>query len=265
MEVVRVGARSRRIGNAVSDLNLLVAFGAGVISFISPCVLPLLPGYLSLMSGYSVADLAAGRASSRRMLTVTALFVLGFMAVFVAAGALASGIGQFLARNQNLTATVAGWIVLAFGILMVLIALRPGLLSFLSRDRRLDVRPQRLGVWAPPVMGVAFGFAWTPCLGPVLGAILALASAQENVGQGVVLLTTYGLGLGIPFVLAGVGMARAFRTLSFLGRFLRPINVGSGLLLAAFGVLMITGGFNTVRSLVADFFYNTPFLSDLEF
>ncbi len=243
----------------MADVTLLVAFGAGIISFISPCVLPLLPGYLSLMSGYTVSELESGETSWRRMLRTTSLFVAGFTLVFLALGAGATSIGQFLNRNSGLTTRLAGWVVLAFGVLLVAISLSDsGLLARLTRERRLDVRPSRLGAWAPPVMGIAFGFAWTPCIGPVLGIILTTAAVQETLGRGMLLLFVYALGLGVPFVLAGVGLSRAFRAMRLIRRHLRPINVTSGLLLAGFGVIMITGQLSVISGWVTDLFINTP-------
>jgi len=138
-------------------LQLAVAFGGGLLAFLSPCVLPLLPGYLGLMSGYSVADLRAGEASRGRMLRATILFVLGFTAVFVASGALATSISTLLLQNQSVINRVAGTFVIVFGIVMIAMSFtNKGVFGFLSRERRMEVRPSRLGMWAPPVMGVAF-------------------------------------------------------------------------------------------------------------
>jgi len=229
----------------LSPVSLLAAFTFGALSFLSPCVLPLLPGYLSMMSGYSAADLGEGRASTRRMLRVTLLFVGGFTVVFVLLGAAATTVGRSLLRNQGAFATAAGWLVVAMGLFLAVTAIwTPRFLMPLMRERRVEVRPSRLGAWAPPLMGAAFGFGWTPCIGPTLGSILALtAVGQEGttVAAGMTLLAVFSLGLGLPFVLAGLGMGRAMRLFSRVRRFLRPITVVSGLLLAGFGVLMLTG------------------------
>jgi cytochrome c-type biogenesis protein len=226
----------------MADVGIGAAFLFGIISFVSPCVLPLLPGYLSLMSGYSVGDLEAGTASTARMAKVTGLFVLGFTVVFVLLGAAATSLGRFVLQYRLTATQVAGWLVVAFGVLIVVSAVSNSpFLAGLMRERRMEVRPSRLGAWAPVVMGLAFGFAWTPCIGPVLAAILTTAAVQETVGEGMVLLFSYAMGLGVPFVLAGMGMTKMLGAVRFLRRYLRPINVASGLLLAAFGVLMITG------------------------
>ncbi|NOY55062.1 MAG: cytochrome c biogenesis protein CcdA [Actinobacteria bacterium] len=239
----------------MADVGIITAFVFGIVSFLSPCVLPLLPGYLSLMSGYSVGDLQSGDASSTRMFRVTLTFVIGFTIIFVILGAAATSVGHFFLQHQRIALQVAGWIVIAFGLLIVVSAYSSSrYLGFLTRERRIDVKPSKLGGWAPLVMGLAFGFAWTPCIGPVLAAILAAAAVQETVGQGMILLLAYGLGLGVPFILSGVGLSKAFRAVGFLKRYLRPINVVSGLLLAGFGVLMITGKMAILSGWVQEIF-----------
>jgi cytochrome c-type biogenesis protein len=239
----------------MADVGILTAFVFGIVSFLSPCVLPLLPGYLSLMSGYSVGDLQGGTASSARMFRVTLVFVLGFTVIFVILGAAATSVGQFFLQHQRIALRVAGWIVIAFGAVIIVSAYSNSrYLGFLTRERRIDVKPSKLGGWAPLVMGLAFGFAWTPCIGPVLAAILAAAAVEDTVRQGMVLLFAYGLGLGVPFVLSGVGLSKAFRAVGFLKRYLRPINVVSGALLAGFGVLMITGKLAILSGWVQELF-----------
>ena len=233
--------------------STLSAFLFGALSFISPCVLPLLPGYLSLMSGYSVSDLQEGRAGTLRMLRATSLFVAGFTAVFMAAGAGATALGGFLVRNQRLTSLISGWLIILFGVIIVALAVSNSpRLAFLARERRLEVRPSRLGGWAPPVMGMAFGFGWTPCIGPVLGAILTLAASQETVGRGIWLLFIYSMGLGIPFVLAGIGLTKMYSGIRALHRYLLPINIASGLLMIGFGVLFVTGRITVLSGWISD-------------
>lgn len=242
-------------------LQIVIAFGAGIISFISPCVLPLLPGYLSMMSGYSADQIESGDVSMRRMTRVILLFILGFTLVFAALGAAASGLGQVLTRNIDALTRLAGLVIIVFGVLMVAMAVsNQGVLSVLNRDRRVDVRPSRLGQWAPPIMGAAFAFGWTPCIGPVLTVILATAATQETIGRGVLLLIAYSLGLGVPFLLAGLGLFK------FFGRVkphLRTINIVSGVLLSIFGLVMVTGNLGTISSWVSRVFLSVPFLEDL--
>ncbi|NQV07517.1 cytochrome c biogenesis protein CcdA [bacterium] len=225
-----------------SSVNIFAAFIFGMLSFLSPCVLPLLPGYLSMMSGYSAADFAEGQVSSLRMLRVTLLFVAGFTAVFVALGATATTLGKSLLRNQSTITIISGWVIVALGLFIAISALSNSkLLMPFMRERRVEVRPSRLGVFAPPVMGAAFGFGWTPCIGPTLGAILTLASSEATVWRGMFLLLVYSLGLGIPFILAGLGVNKLYGTMTWMRRHLKSITIASGLLLALFGFMMITG------------------------
>ena len=226
----------------IANVNVLAAFIFGILSFISPCVLPLLPGYLSMMSGYSAADLSEGKVSTARMLRVTLLFVAGFTLVFVALGATATTLGRSLLRNNSTITVVSGWVVIFMGLFVAVTAIwRPRSLMPFMRERRADVRPSRLGAFAPPVMGAAFGFAWTPCIGPTLGAILTVAATESTVKQGMVLLFVYSLGLGIPFVLAGIGITKLYGAFGWVKRHFVQISVASGLLLTGFGFLMITG------------------------
>lgn len=249
------------VGEAAYLVQLTIAFGAGVISFISPCVLPLLPGYLSMMSGYSAAQLEEGDVSNTRMTRVILLFILGFTVVFAALGAAATGFGQFLRQNLDAFTQISGLIIIAFGILMVAMAVsNRGFLAVASQERKVHVRPSRLGKWAPPVMGAAFGFGWTPCIGPVLTVILTTAASQDTLGQGVLLLIAYSLGLGVPFLLAGLGLFRFFGKLK---PYLRPINIASGVFLTLFGIVMVTNNLGTLSSWFVRVFDAVPFLRDL--
>lgn len=230
----------------------LSAFVFGALSFASPCVLPLLPGYLALMSGYSTAELQAGKASVLRMVRVTALFVAGFTLVFVALGAGATSVSGLLLRNRILVSKVAGSLIILFGLLILVMAFSSSpRLGFLYRERRLEVKPSRLGGWAPPLMGMAFGFGWTPCIGPVLAAILQLAAAQDTVGRGMMLLFLFSMGLGVPFIAAGVGVTKVYSGVRFLQRHLKWINAASGLLMVGFGVLFVTGRISDLSSLIS--------------
>jgi cytochrome c-type biogenesis protein len=249
------------VDSAAYIIQVLIAFGAGVISFLSPCVLPLLPGYLSMMSGYSAVQLEEGEVSTARMTRVILLFIAGFTVVFVALGAVATGLRTWLVQNLTTFTRLAGITVIVFGVLMMAMAVSDrGALAGLSRDRRFDVRPSRLGGWAPPVMGMAFGFAWTPCIGPVLTVILATASLQETLGKGVLLLLAYSLGLGVPFLLSGLGL---FKVFGHLKPYLRPINIASGALLTLFGVIMVTGNISTLSNWFSDLLLSIPLLRDL--
>lgn len=229
--------------------GLAVAFAAGMLSCLSPCVLPLMPGYLSLMSGVSTADLAvATRTDTRRLVRSTLLFVAGFTAVFVALGAGASTVGRLLGDHQRGLEQAAGALVVVMGLVIA------GVVSpaALQRERRLHVSPAGLGVLAPPLMGMAFAFGWTPCIGPVLAVVLSQAATQDTLGRGVALLVAYSLGLGVPFVAAGVAFGRLAGAFDWLRRHHRTINLVSGLLLAGFGVLLLTGRVTRMSSLLVD-------------
>lgn len=230
-----------------------VAFGGGIIAFVSPCVLPLLPGYLALMSGYSVAELQSGEASTRRMLRVTLLFVAGFTVVFVALGAGATSVSRFLIQNLQIATQIAGLVILGFGIVIIGMAFTTkGPFGFFQRERRMEVRPSRFGEAAPAAMGLAFGFGWTPCIGPILAGVLTIAATQDTVVRGMFLLLAFSLGLGVPFVLSGLGVNRALTTTKAMRRYLRPINITSGAIMAAFGLLMLIGGVDLLSRFFAD-------------
>jgi cytochrome c-type biogenesis protein len=213
----------------------LAAFLAGILSFLSPCVLPLVPGYVSLISGASVEEL---QSSERRMLRTVMLhsltFVLGFSVVFVTLGAVATGVGQIVNEYHSILSKIAGIVVIIFGLHLT------GLLKIkaLYADKRLhDVKGSASAVGSFAV-GFAFAFGWTPCIGPILATILVLAGAQETVWKGVVLLAVYSLGLAVPFLLTSLGVDRF---LAFYGRFrrhLHTVEVCSGVLLIAIGVLI---------------------------
>ena len=235
----------------MTELFAAVFFGA--VSFISPCVLPLLPGYISLISGYSIADLSEGRVDNRKVVIKTALFVAGFTAVFIALGAGATSVGSFLRSEQSLFRVVAGWVVFSLGVFVAVTAVwTPSFLMPAMKDRRVEVSPSKLGNFAPPVMGAAFAFGWTPCLGPFLGSVLTLASNSDTVGTGMLRLFFYSLGLGIPFLLTSLLLARAFSFFNGIKRHLTAITVGSGVLLALFGLLLVTNQLTVLSSWFTD-------------
>lgn len=225
----------------MGDTTLIAAVFAGAASFLSPCVLPLLPGYLSLMSGYSTRELAEGNVSMWRVARATLLFVLGFTVVFVILfGGAASSLGRLL--QGGIFTTLAGWVIIVMGLFIAATAVwTPDFLLPVMKDRRKDIRPSRFGAFAPPVMGMAFAFGWTPCIGPFLTAAIALGSDGETMGRGMLVLAFYSLGLGVPFLVSALLLAKTYALFDGIKRFLTPISVMSGLLLAGFGVLMVTG------------------------
>lgn len=249
------------ISESVFLLQALVAFGGGIISFASPCVLPLLPGYLAMMSGYTTTAVLEGEVSTRRMLAKIGLFIAGFTLVFAALGATATSLSAFIRSYLPDLTRAAGLVIIVVGLLIVAMAISErGPLGWLNRERRVDVRPSRLGAWAPPVMGMAFAFGWTPCIGPILTVVLATAATQDTVGRGIGLLVAYSLGLGVPFIIAGLGTVKAFGRLR---RWLKPINIASGLALAGFGLVMFTGHISRWSAWLSRAFIDIPFLEQL--
>ncbi|RPJ80985.1 MAG: cytochrome c biogenesis protein CcdA [Acidobacteria bacterium] len=257
----------------MSPLSLLVAFAAGVLSFISPCVLPLIPGYISFISGATldqmrgqtaamriaakdgggtaVVTAAPGTAGpSRRVLLTSLAFVAGFSLVFVAFGATASAVGQLLGSNKTKIAYVAGALLIVLGLHMMGVFR----IGFLDYEKRAQTSKRPSGFLGAGLVGVAFAFGWTPCIGPILGGILTIAGTQESVMQGVVLLGSYSLGLGVPFLLTAAAINKFFAAFTRIRKHYRAIEMVSGMLLIGIGLLML---FNRL-TLITNFL--TPYL-----
>ena len=226
----------------------LAAFLAGILSFLSPCVLPLVPGYVSLISGATVEDL---QSENRRMLGTIMLhsltFILGFSVVFIALGAVATSIGQLANEYHHILARIAGVIVIIFGLHLT------GLLKIkaLYADKRLHEVKGGASAWGSFAVGFAFAFGWTPCIGPILATILVFAGAQETLFKGVFLLAVYSLGLAVPFLLTSLGVDRF---LGFYGKFrrhLHTVEVVSGVLLIAVGVLIFMNNLKLLSGYLA--------------
>jgi cytochrome c-type biogenesis protein len=281
-------------------LGLLVAFGAGMLSFLSPCVLPLVPAYLSMVSGLTAAELTAlggdsppvdvpvavgsgvdGGGAERlahgsrttdgsvavavdgaeaspvapagpdaatlriqrsRLLRGILAFIAGFTVVFTILGASASSVGRLFLTHQHALEVVSGAVIVIFGAVLVAMAAGVTLPMALAGEKRFLVRPSVLGAWAPPVMGMAFAFAWTPCIGPVLGSVLALAAGTGGSAfGGIALLLAYSLGLGVPFLLSGLAFGRMTDLLARVKGRLRIVDLVGGIILVAFGLLLLTG------------------------
>jgi cytochrome c-type biogenesis protein len=220
------------------------AFAAGFVSFASPCVLPLVPGYLSFVSGVGFDDLGA---QTRRVTVATAGFVAGFAAMFVALGAGAAWFGDVLLTNRRTLEIVGGVFIALAGAVYVGLPLPRAFLA----ERRVELRRRPGGPIGASIAGVAFAAAWTPCVGPTLAAILALSAGGAEPAQGAVLLGVYALGLGIPFLLFGLAFTRALGLVAGLRRHWRLVTVGSGALLIAFGVLLATGELGQASSRLA--------------
>jgi cytochrome c-type biogenesis protein len=266
------------------EVSIFAAFLAGLVSFLSPCVLPLVPGYISMLSGIGVEQLKEGQGAPSSLLSSALAFVMGFSIVFITFGASASAVGSFLVRNRSLLAPVAGSLILLFGLHLVgwlvkisirtglavgglfiaagaLLVLRPGLggmtfrpmhffslslifllgptlTRWLNRDIHFRSLGGQPGIFSGFLMGFAFAFGWTPCIGPILAGVLAVAATRETIGQGVLLLTFYSAGLAIPFLVTALGIGRFLRFYQRFRRHLHTVEVFSGVLLLAVGALV---------------------------
>src|SRR5438309_8292919 len=240
--------RRRQAGTIklMSSLPLpIAAFVAGLISFLSPCVLPLVPGYLSLISGAGVEELKSPQAQLMRRVIVNAIaFILGFTVVFVALGAAATEIGQLLGIYKHRLARVAGVVIILFGLHLIGIFKIKALYTD-ARLHSLKGSSTPLGAF---VIGFAFAFGWTPCLGPILTAILTLASEQDTLVKGILLLAVYSLGLAVPFLLTSLLMERFLKFYSRFRSHMHALEVASGGLLIALGVLLVMGRFTLISS-----------------
>jgi cytochrome c-type biogenesis protein len=221
---------------------------AGVLSFLSPCVLPLVPSYLSFVTGMTVEDLQEND-EQRNVLLHAGLFVAGFSAVFLILGASASFLGAFFQAYEEWIARIGGVIIIVLGLhLMGVFRILP-----LLRERRVQLSDKPAGHLGTLAVGAAFGAGWTPCIGPVLGAILTLAGTQETVWSGVGLLAAYSAGLAVPFLLAAVALDRFLAAFQRFRRYIPVLEKGSGLLLVVLGLLLVTGSFTVLTGYLARF------------
>jgi cytochrome c-type biogenesis protein len=226
------------------DTTVVAAFAVGFVSFISPCVLPLVPGYLSAVSGVSVVELQNGERSRLKVLLPAIVFCLSFTVVFIALGMTATGLGSTLQDSRGTLDKVAGIVIIAMGVLFVLTPFVPKL----SREWRPDALISRAGSGGPLIAGAAFAFAWTPCVGPTLGSILTAAATQDTLGKGAVLLLFYSLGLAVPFMLTAVAFTRAWGAFRWLRDRYVLITAISGVVLITMGVLLLTGELTRLNS-----------------
>lgn len=217
---------------------MLVALFAGVLSFLSPCVLPIVPPYLAYMGGVRMNDLTEGDRSRAAILPAI-FFVLGLSTVFLLLGFTASALGTFFLRNQEVFTKVSGAIVIVFGLHFLGLFRIP----ILDREARIDAGDRGGSAFGAYVLGLAFAFGWTPCIGPQLGAILSLAASEASVARGTVLLGVYAAGLGIPFLLAAVFIQRSIGLMARLKRHMKLIERVMGVLLILVGVALMTGAF----------------------
>ena len=232
-------------------IELLIAFGAGLISFLSPCVLPLIPGYISFITGNSLNELLESKKINIRPLI---LFTLGFSTVFIIFGAAASYLGQVLLQNSETLRIIAGLIIIIFSLQLIGIIN----INFLNFEKKIYTKKNN-NIWFSFIIGMAFGFGWTPCIGPILGSILALASTEETIFKAIILLSFYSLGLAIPFILSGYLMQRF---LMFSKNFKKNINLvtkGGGVILLITGALILTNQLQVLGYYILNYL---PFLQN---
>ncbi|MEL6521722.1 MAG: cytochrome c biogenesis protein CcdA [Pseudomonadota bacterium] len=219
---------------------MLIALFAGLISFLSPCVLPIVPPYLAYMGGVSVSDMQESETERRKVVLTALFFVLGLSTVFLFLGFTASAFGQFFLQNQGYFNLIAGILVMGFGLHFVGVVRFP----FLEQEARIDAGDRGGSAFGAYVLGLAFAFGWTPCIGPQLGAILSLAASEADVSKGTMLLAVYAAGLGIPFLLVAMYFPRLKGFMAWMKRHMDRIERVMGLLLWTVGLMMITGGFS---------------------
>ena len=220
-----------------AGVGIPIAFAAGMVSFLSPCVLPLVPGYLSAVTGVGVGELE--RAGWRSVLVPCLLFIASFSVIFILLGLTATGLGETLRDHRETLNTIAGILIIAMGVLFVAAPFIP----MLNREWRVEGLMERAGRGGPVVAGLAFGIAWTPCIGPTLSAILAAAALSDSAARGGFLLAVYSAGLGLPFLVAGLAFSRATTAFAWVKRHYALIVAGGGVVLIAMGVLILTDEF----------------------
>lgn len=239
------------------EVTLVAAFAAGFLSFVSPCVLPLIPGYISFISGLTLEEMqgtaaapTASASSRRRVLAASVSFVLGFTVIFVTMGATATALGKFFYEQAPILEKVFGTLLVVFGLHMMGVFR----IRLLESDKRIHTQKKPAGPMGAFLVGTAFAFAWTPCIGPILGGIIGLASSQESVAEGMQMLAAYSLGLGVPFLLTSVAIDRFFTAAARIRKHYRTIEMISGGLLIAVGLLIFFDQFTFIARVL------TPYL-----
>ena len=233
--------------------TLSIAFVAGLVSFLSPCVLPLIPGYISYISGTSFDKI---NDKKRNLVVIkTIFFTLGFSFVFIALGSTASFIGKFFLANSNIFRVIAGIIIVLFSIQLI------GIFNFnfMNKDIRIFTKQYSNNLAFPLLVGTAFGFGWTPCIGPILGSIITLAALEENIGKGILLLSFYSLGLAIPFIISGVLIDKFLLFSKSFRKYLSNITKAAGVILLLTGIAILTGQLQVLGFFILEYF---PLLSN---
>jgi len=231
-----------------SEVSILIAFSAGVLSFLSPCILPLFPSYITYITGRSFEDIKlSGKSSDMTRLTVinSLFFILGFSIVFVLLGVTLSYLGSFFGIKRIWLERIGGALIILFGLnIMGLVKI-----GFLNQEKAVGVKKKRLGYLGSLLVGMAFAFGWTPCVGPILSSILIYASTLESLPKAIVLLSAYSIGLGLPFFIAGLAINKFLFLFTRFRRFMRFVPIASGVLLIVIGVLLFSGQFSSIAGL----------------
>ena len=247
-------------GLEIIDAALLpamaIALFGGIISFLSPCVLPVVPPYLAYMSGVSIGEMTSERAARGKAIIAALFFVMGLSTVFVLLGFTASAFGMFFLENQELLAQISGVVVVIFGLHFLGVFRIP----LLDREARMDTGKADGSAFGAYILGLAFAFGWTPCIGPQLGAILSLAASEASVARGTLLLAIYAGGLGIPFLLAAMFLSRSMALMNRMKKHMKTIERVMGVLLLAVGIALVTGAFSSMSYWLLETF---PALSQL--
>ena len=240
----------------MAEISYFYVVLAGLLSFLSPCVLPIVPGYLCFLAGTSLDKIASGEdvLKERNVFYFALSFVLGFSTVFILLGASATLLSGLIYEYLDILRVVGGIIIIIFGIHFMQIIQLP----FLNRDTRYQIESYRPGIVGSYVIGLSFAFGWTPCIGPILGSVLSIAASSETVTYGIVLLMLYSAGLGIPFLLAAYAINGFMRFLSKIRNYIRAIEIFTGVLLVIFGILILT---NRIQELAFFFIKYFPFLT----
>ena len=231
----------------IENVSIFIALSAGFISFLSPCILPLIPSYMAFITGISLEELSHEKNLKRvRKIVIinSLLFILGFSIIFIALGASATFIGKFLSRNIRWFEIVGGCVVILLGLHFIGIFR----LKFLNREKKIHLKDKPLGFIGTVLVGMAFGAGWTPCVGPILGAILTMAATTQNIFKGMVLLAFYSVGLGLPFLISGLIIHKFFEYFKAVRKYFKVITAVGGILLVILGILLITGYFSSISS-----------------
>jgi cytochrome c-type biogenesis protein len=233
--------------SGAENISIFVAISAGLISFLSPCILPVIPSYLAFITGISIEELSQHenlRKVRKKVIADSLMFILGFSIIFITLGVSATVIGKFLYNNIR-------WFEIIGGVLVIILGLHfAGIfrLKFLDREKKIHLKKKPLGYLGTCLVGMAFGAGWTPCVGPILGAILAMAATTQNIFKGIALLAFYSAGLGIPFLLSAIILHKFFEYFKTIRKYFKVISIVGGVLLIIVGILLISGYFSSLSA-----------------